>query len=82
MTTAPDMAVMPGVAVRRSEVGSLEAMEQEPTQASALESTDTKMYQAVERDLLITNDYDAGWVRGATRVRNQVAGSTEQTGDV
>ena len=43
-----------------SSVGSPEAMEQDPTQASAPESTDTEMYQAVERDLLITNDYDAG----------------------
>ena len=46
------------------------------------ESTDTEMYQVVERDLLITNDYDAGWVRNATRVCDQVAGGTEQSGDV
>ena len=51
-------------------------------QASTPESTDTEMYQAVERDLLITKDYDAGWVRGAARVRNQAAGGTEQSGDV
>ena len=47
---------------RASSVGSPEAMEQDPMQASAPESTDTEMYQAVERDLLIMNDYDAGWV--------------------
>ena len=57
-------------------------MEQDPTQASVPESTDTEMYQVVERDLLITNDYDVGWVRGATRVHNQAAGGTKQSGDV
>ena len=67
---------------RTSRVGSPEVVEQDPTQASAPESTDTEMYQAVERDLLITNDYDTGWVQGVTRVRNQAAGSTKQTGDV
>ena len=67
---------------RVSSMGSPEAMEQDPMQASAPESTDTEMYQAVERDLLITNDYDAGWVRGAARVSNQAAGGTKQSGDV
>ena len=51
-------------------------------QASAPESTDTEMYQAVERDLLITSDYDAGLVRAAAKVHNQAAGGTEQTRDV
>ena len=67
---------------RASRVSSPEAMEQDPMQASAPESTDTEMYQAVERDLLITNDYDAGWVRNAAKVRDQATGSNEQSGDV
>ena len=44
-----------------------EAMEQDPTQASAPESTDMEMYQVFERDLLITNGYEAGLVRNATK---------------
>ena len=59
-----------------------EAMEQDPTQASAPESTDTEMYQAVERDLLITNDYEAGLVRNATKARDQAADGNEQSRDV
>ena len=39
--------------------------EQDPTQAEAPESTDTEMYQAVEKDLLISNDYQAGLVCNA-----------------
>ena len=56
----------------------LEAIEQDPTQASAPESTDTEMYQAVERDLLITNDFEAGLVWNAAKA----AGSNEQSRDV
>ena len=59
-----------------------EVMEQDPVQASAPESTDTEMYQAVERDLLIMNDYDAGWVRNAAKAHDQAAGGNEQSGDV
>ena len=55
-------------------------VEQDPTQASAPESTKTEMYQAVERDLLITNDYNAGWVQNAARLRGKAAGGTEQAG--
>ena len=55
-----------------------EAIEQDPTQASVPESTDTEMYQAVERDLLITNDFEAGLVRNATKA----AGGNEQSRDV
>ena len=51
-------------------------------QASVPESTDIEMYQAVERDLLITNNYDAGWVRNAAKVHDQAAGGNEQSGDV
>ena len=40
--------------------------EQDPTQAEAPESTDTEMYQAVEKDLLISNDYQAELVRNAS----------------
>ena len=57
-------------------------MEQDPTQASVPESTDMEMYQAVERDLLITNDYEAGLVRNATKARDQAAGGNEQSRDV
>ena len=59
----------------------LEAMQQDPTQASVPESTNTEMYQAVERDLLITNDYKAGLVRNATKARDQAAGGNEQSRD-
>ena len=55
-----------------------EVIEQDPTQASAPESTDTEMYQAVERDLLITNDFEAGLVRNATKA----AGGNKQSRDV
>ena len=51
-------------------------------QASAPESTDTEMYQAVERDLLITSDYDAGLVWAATKVLNQATGGIELNRDV
>ena len=73
----PDMAVM-----CTSRATPPEAMEQDPTQASAPESTDTEMYQAVERDLLITNDYEAGLVRNAAKAHGQVAGGDGRSGDV
>ena len=57
-------------------------MEQDPTQASVPESTDTEMYQAVKRDLLIMNDYEAGLVRNAAKARDQAAGSNERSRDV
>ena len=59
-----------------------EAMEQNPTQASAPESTDTEMYQAVERDLLITNNYEAGLVQNAAKACGQVTGSDGRSEDV
>ena len=52
----------------------LEMMVQDPTQASAPESTDTEMYQALEKDLLISNDYQAGLVRNATQALDPAAG--------
>ena len=59
-----------------------EAMEQDPTQASAPESTDTEMYQVVERDLLITNDYEAGLVWNAAKARGQATGGDGRSEDV
>ena len=53
---------------------SLEAAEPDPTQASAPESTDTEMYQALERKLLISSDYQAGLVRNAAQALDEVAG--------
>ena len=53
---------------------SLEAMEPDPTQASAPESTDTEMYQALERELLISSDYQAGLVQNAAQALDEVAG--------
>ena len=40
----------------------LEAVEPDTTQASVPESTDTKMYQVLEKELLICSDYQAGLV--------------------
>ena len=57
-------------------------MEQDPTQASAPESTNMEMYQAVERDLLIMNYYEAGLVRNAAKARDQAAGGNEQSRNV
>ena len=57
-------------------------MEQDPMQASAPESTDTEMYQALEKDLLISSDYQAGLVRNATQALDQVAGGIEPARDV
>ena len=67
---------------RESRVALPAAMEQDPTQASVPESTDTEMYQAVERDLLIMNDYQAGLVRNAAKALDQAAGGNEQSRDV
>ena len=57
-------------------------MEQDPTQASVPESTDTEMYQALKKELLISNDYQAGLVRNATQALDQVASANEQSRDV
>ena len=53
---------------------SLEATEPDPMQASAPESTDMEMYQALERELLISSDYQAGLVRNAAQALDEVAG--------
>ena len=50
-------------------------------QASAPESTDTEMYQALEKDLLISSDYQAGLVRNVAQVL-KVASGVESTRDV
>ena len=63
-------------------MASSETTEQDLTQASAPESTDTEMYQALEKDLLISSDYQAGLVRNAAQVLDEVAGSVESTRDV
>ena len=67
---------------RDSRMASSETTEQDPTQASASESTDTEMYQALKKDLLISSDYQAGLVRNATQVLNEVAGGIEPARDV
>ena len=56
--------------------------EQDPTQAEAPESTDTEMYQALEKDLLISNDYQAELVRNAAQVLDGVTGSVKSTRDM
>ena len=55
-------------------MASSEATEPDPTQASAPESTDTEMYQVLERELLISSDYQAGLVWNATQALDKVAG--------
>ena len=52
----------------------LEAVEPDTMQALAPESTDTEMYQALERELLICSDYQAGLVRNATQAIEEVTG--------
>ena len=52
----------------------LEAAELDMTQVSAPESTDTEMYQALKRELLICSDYQAGLVRNATQALEEVTG--------
>ena len=54
---------------------SSEAMESDPMQASAPESTDTEMYQVLEKELLISSDYQAGLVQNATQALDKVTGS-------
>ena len=63
-------------------MASSERMEQDPTQASAPKSTDTEMYQALKKDLLISSDYQAGLVWNAAQALDEVAGSVELTRDV
>ena len=58
-----------------------EETEQDPTQASAPESTDTERYQALEKDLLISSDFQAGLVRNATQILD-IAGEVEVTRNV
>ena len=64
---------------------SLEATEPEPEpdpmQASVPESTDTEMYQALEKELLISSNYQAGLAQNVTQVL-KVAGGVELTRDV
>ena len=57
-----------------------EGTEQDLTQASAPESTDTEMYQVLEKDLLISSDYQAGLVRTVAQVL-EVASGVESTKD-
>ena len=52
----------------------LEAAERDMTQASAPESTDTEMHQALEKELLICSDYQAGLVRNAAQAIEEVMG--------
>ena len=67
---------------RDSRVAPPETMKQDPTQASAPGSTDTEMYQVLEKDLLISSDYQAGLVRNAAQALDQVAGGLEPARDV
>ena len=53
---------------------SLEAVETDTMQVSIPESTDTEMYQVLERELLISSDYQAGLVWNATQTLDEVAG--------
>ena len=62
-------------------MASSERTEQDPTQASVPESTDTEMYQALEKDLLISSDYQAGLARNVAQVL-KVASGVESTRDV
>ena len=52
----------------------LEAAEPDTMQASAPESTDTEMYQALEKELLICSDYQAGLVQNAAQAIEEVTG--------
>ena len=56
--------------------------EQDPTQVEAPESTDTEMYQALEKDLLISNDYQAELVPNTTQVLVEGTRGVESTRDV
>ena len=66
---------------RNSRMASSERTEQDPMQASAPESTDTEMYQVLEKDLLISSDYQAGLARNVAQVL-EVASGVESTRDV
>ena len=52
----------------------LESAERDTMQALAPESTDTEMYQALEKELLICSDYQAGLVRNAAQAIEEVMG--------
>ena len=52
-----------------------------PMQVSAPKSTDTEMYQALEKDLLISSDYQAGLAQNVTQVL-EVAGGVKPTRDI
>ena len=65
-----------------SRMASFERTEQDPTQASVPESADTEMYQAFEKDLLISSDYQAGLVWNAAQVLDEVADGVESARDV
>ena len=52
----------------------MEAAEPDTTQVSVPESTDTEMYQALKKELLICSDYQAGLVRNAAQALNELAG--------
>ena len=67
---------------RDSRMASSERTEQDLMQASAPESTDREMYQVLEKDLLISSDYQAGLVRNAAQALDEVAGGVESTRDV
>ena len=73
MMTVPDMADALGWLPPKER-------EQDPMQASAPESTDTEMYQVLEKDLLISSDYQAGLARTVTQVL-EVASGVESTKD-
>ena len=57
----------------------LEAAEPDTMQASAPESTDTEMYQALEKELLICSDYQAGLVQNAAQAIEEVTGGDTQS---
>ena len=65
---------------RRAREAPSEGTEQDPTQASAPESTDTEMYQVLEKDLLISSDYQAGLARTVAQAL-EVASGVESTKD-
>ena len=52
----------------------LEESEPPTTRMEPPESTDTEMYQALESELLISSDYQAGLVRNAAQAIEEVAG--------
>ena len=52
----------------------LEEAEPDTTRVEVPESTDTEMYQALQSELLICSDYQAGLVRNATQAIEEVTG--------